>query len=257
MNPPLRKKKPDGTLYKRSASHETLIAELSQLSRDDILARCAIKSGQSGYVPSECLLHLMRQRRNDNSQIYYGKLYNLLYKRVLGALPRLPADPNAPDSLKQSKIREAALHRFNQNLSRDFNGYDDRLDFFEIKFDAGVVNLRRDVQEKAWNEENRSAELGFDDSGELSPEVEEAAAKWLANANSDENDYRSRLDAAIEQLEPEQIRIITMLRFGVQMHSSTEPYAITIANTLSKSEKTIRLWRDKAIAKLKTILGEN
>ena len=64
------------------------------------------------------------------------------------------------------------------------------------------------------------------------------------------------MDAAIEGLPPDQIRIIEMLRQGIPIDSK-EAGAVTIAKALGKSEKTIRTHRDKALAALRaTMLGD-
>ena len=67
MITPLRKRTLDGALYTRSAGVETLLKELDQLPRDKLVARCQIAGrNEPGYVPSECLMYLVRSTRQDN-----------------------------------------------------------------------------------------------------------------------------------------------------------------------------------------------
>lgn len=92
--------------------------------------------------------------------------------------------------------------------------------------------------------------------GEPSEEVERAAGSfdWSSDLEIDGADYRFRLDAAIDALPPEQMRIIEMLRKGVPIDSK-EADAVTIAKALGKSEKTIRTHRDKAFAAIRAAMS--
>ena len=76
-------------------------------------------------------------------------------------------------------MRDKVFSRFVELLSADRSDYVDKLDYFEMRFDGAVASLRRDAQEKAWRDENRSQPLEYDDdSGELSAEVEAAAGTY-------------------------------------------------------------------------------
>jgi hypothetical protein len=250
----------EGALYTRTDRTKALIAELKFLSRAELAARCMISDrSDPGYVPSECLMYFVRATRADNSDQYFERLYKVLVSRVLRALP----NPETADgevvlvSQTKSRIRDAAFGRFVELLAADRQEYSEKLDYFEVKFDGAVANLRRDAQEIAWREENRTTTLEFDpETNEPSAEVEKAAGSFnpLDELALVESDYRSRLDAAIDTLPPEQIRIIEMLRRGIPIDSK-DPYAITIAKTLGKSEKTIRLHRDRAFAALRAALS--
>jgi DNA-directed RNA polymerase specialized sigma24 family protein len=139
----------------------------------------------------------------------------------------------------------------------ELTAYVDKVDYFEVRFDGAVASLRRDAQEKAWRDENRSQPLEYDeDSGELSPEVEAAAGTYDPFAGPDFCDpaFRSRLDAAIEALPTEHSRIIHMLMQGFPIDSK-EPNVMTIAKALGRSEKTVRTYRDKAIAALRAAMA--
>jgi DNA-directed RNA polymerase specialized sigma24 family protein len=135
--------------------------------------------------------------------------------------------------------------------------YAAKLDYFEVRFDGALANLRRDAQEQAWREENRTTALEYDpETNELSAEVERAAGTYdpFDATSFDARDYRSRLDAAIDALPPEQNRIIDMLRQGFPIDSK-DPAAMTIARALGKSEKTIRTHRDRAFVTLRAALS--
>lgn len=254
---PLRKRRLSGELYERDPKIEALIAELAVLPRDELIARAEItKRSDAGYIPSECLVYFIRASRRDNNEAWFERLYRILIGRVLRSLPKAESSDDRTESLTRGVVRDKVFSRFVELLSADRADYVDKLDYFEVRFDGALASLRRDAQEKAWRDENRSQPLEHDEeSGELSPEVEAAAGAHDPFAASDFDDpaYRSRLDAAIEALPTEQSRIIHMLRQGFPIDSK-EPDVMTIAKALGRSEKTIRTYRDKAFATLRAAM---
>lgn len=256
---PLRKRRLGGELYGRGPTTEALIAELAVLPRDELIAKAAVtKRSDPGYVPSECLVYFIRASRRDNNEAWFERLYRILIERVLRSLPRTESSDGKTESLTRGAVRDKVFSRFVELLSADRAAYVDKLDYFEVRFDGALASLRRDAQEQAWRDENRSRPLEYDEeSGELSPEVEAAAGTYdpFAASDFDEPAYRLRLDAAIEALPIEQSRIIYMLRQGFPIDSK-EPNVMTIAKALGRSEKTIRTYRDKAFAALRAAMAD-
>ncbi len=88
--PPLRKRTKKGVLYMRSAAVETLLVEIATLSRDQLLERAEIRNRRAaGWVPSECLLHLLRASRSENSEAFFERLFSVLSARVIAAFLRM------------------------------------------------------------------------------------------------------------------------------------------------------------------------
>lgn len=256
---PLRKRRLSGERYERDPKVEALIAELAVLPRDELITRVAIsKRSNQNYVPSECLVYFIRASRRDNNEAWFERLYRILIERVLSSLPRVESSDSKTESLTRGFVRDKVFGRFVELLSADRATYIDKLDYFEVRFDGAVASLRRDAQEQAWRNENRSRPLEYDEeSGELSPEVEAAAGVHdpFATSSFDDPAYRSRLDAAIDALPTEQSRIIHMLRQGFPIDSK-EPDVMTIAKALGRSEKTVRTYRDKAFATLRLAMAD-
>jgi hypothetical protein len=256
---PLRKRSLDGVPYTRAPEIEALIAELAVLPRNELAARAEItKRADPGYVPSECLVYFVRATSADNNERWFERLYRILAERVLRSLPRPENRDGKTESLTRGVVRDKVLDRFAVLLAEDRSSYVDRLDYFEIRFDGALTRLRLDAQKQAWRNENRSKPVEYDEeSGELSPEVEEAAGVHdpFAASEFDDPAYRSRLEAAIEALPTEQSRIIEMLRQGFPIDSK-ESGVMTIAKALGRSEKTIRTYRDKAFATLRAAMTE-
>jgi DNA-binding NarL/FixJ family response regulator len=116
--------------------------------------------------------------------------------------------------------------------------------------------LKLDSQDKAWKEDNRNTELGVEEeSGELDVKVQQAVGSYdpFDATVLDDYIYRSRLDAAMDELPPLQQRIIEMLRQGVQIDSN-DPGTVTISKSLGKSEKTIRNHRDMAFSRIRMLI---
>jgi len=254
---PLAKRRLTGELYTRVPSVEELLAKLSILERDQLIARAAISNRKDpDYIPSECLVYFIRASRNDNGEAWFERLYKLLAERVLRALPREGNADGQTASLTKLAIRDKVFGRFVELLSLDRTVGSEKLDYFEVRFDGALASLRRDAQDQAWRDENRSAPLEYDtETGELSEEVGRASGSFdlMDQPEIDDPDYRSRWEAAIDTLPGEQMRIIEMLRQEIPIDSK-DPEAVTISKTLGKSEKTIRTYRDKAFATLRDAL---
>ncbi len=261
MVTPLRKKTLVGKLYTRDAEIEGKLAELEGLTRGELVARCSIRRrDDSDYIPSECLVYFVRASRSDHAAAGFEWLYKILVERVLRALPREENADGKTVSLTKAVIRDKVFGQFVELLSLDRVEYSEKLDYFEVRFDGALANLRRDAQEQAWREENRSVSLEYDEeTGELAEEVERAAGSFdpFKQPEIGSSDYRLQLDVAIDILPPEQMRVIEMLRMEIPIDSK-DVDAVTIAKVLGKSEKTIRTYRDKAFAALRiAMLGDN
>jgi hypothetical protein len=253
---PLRKKTLNGKLYTRAESVEAKLGELLNLSRTDLATQCLVKDRKdSAHVPSECLLYLIRARRSDEPDENFERLYKILLERVLRSLPKVEGASGNTLSLTNSNIRDGTIGQFLELLAADRVSYSERLDYFEVRFDGALANLRRDAQEKAWREENRAAPLEDEETGKILAEVEHAVGSFdpFDVSKFDAADYRLRLDAAIDALPLLQRRIVEMIRQGIPIDSK-ETRTITITKTLEKAEKTIRTHRDKAYKALREAL---
>jgi hypothetical protein len=256
---PLRKRRLTGELYQRDTRVEGLLGELAMLPHDALIARARITDRtDQRYVPGECIVYLIRASRQDNNEAWFERLYRILIERVLRSVPRAEDRSGNTESLTRGAVRDKVVSRFVELLAADRARYVDKLDYFEVRFDGALASLRRDAQEKAWRDEKRSQPLELDgESGELAAEVEAAAGTFdpFAPTEKDDAAYRSRLEAAIDALPPEQSRIIHMLRQNFPIDSK-EAGAMTIAKALGRSEKTVRTYRDKAFAALRAAMAE-
>lgn len=257
MVEPLRNRNiDDGAVYFRPEAIEAKLEELELLSRDLVLDRCQILNREDpDYIPSECILHYVRQCRRDNNEAWFEKFYAIVLERAARALPRSQNAAGTQVSAAQAEINEKVLDAFNFLLSSDRNEYSEKLDFFEIRFAAAMARLRLDAQRTVWRREKRTETIDDPETGELSEDAEKALGAYnpFENKEIELQDDRLRLDGAIDLLPPLQARIIQMLRKGIPIDSQ-DPNVETISKALGKSEKTIRLNRDKAFLVLRPIM---
>ncbi|OGA57256.1 MAG: hypothetical protein A2710_24355 [Burkholderiales bacterium RIFCSPHIGHO2_01_FULL_64_960] len=254
MIDPLKKISVEGVLYERLPEIQAKLELLSRLDDATRIHNCALPRSHSDYVPSECLLYFVRQSLRNKPSVF-DPLFKILSERVLRSLP-WAGDADGTQSLSKNEIRERVYDRLLEMLLLDKADYEQRLDYFEVRFDAGVANLRKDAQRAVWKAENRSTTLEMDEEAdEIAIEVEEAVGTYdpFDPAVYDDFRYRSRLDAAIDALPALQKRIIEMTRLEIPVTSSvpTEP---TMVKALGKSDKTIRSERIKAYARLRILL---
>ena len=246
---PLTKRKKDGSRYVRPDNIEPLLAPLADLPRDVLLERARIRDRKSPhYVPSECLLHFIRASRRDNSDAWFERLYKELVERVLRAVPRAEG-PGDTSSVADERVRNAVFDRFVEMLAKDRKAPDDKLDFFEVRFDLAIKRLRLDAQERVRREEGRSDSMD-DEDGTAGDDAAEARPvdPFQAEVFSDPL-FRERLYAAIDALPPEQSRTMHLLLLGWQIHSN-DPTAMTIAKALGCSDRSVRNYRDRAMKRL-------
>lgn len=254
--PPLRKRSLEGVIYTRDARIEAKILELGGLSREEVLVRLAItRRSDPAYVPSECLVHLVRATRMDNSERHFQKLYELLMGRVIKGLPRPDSASSDTTSLPLARIRDAVLDKVKLLLVADRRGYCEALDFFEVRFDGALAKARLDASVPVWKDARRNIAIEVDEEVGANEEIERSLGGFDPFTASDyeSKDYRLKLDQAIDTLPPEQKRIVEMLRLEFPIDSD-DPDELTISKALGKSEKTVRKYRDRAFDQIRAAL---
>lgn len=247
MTVPLTKRRKDGTVYERPHEVEALLTTIAALPRQQLVERALIQDRRHpDYLPSECLVHFVRASRSDNSDAWFEQLYKILLARVLRALPRADKTDSTTSFVNES-IRNGVTDRFVHMLLQDRRKPDDKLDFFEVRFDLAIKRLRLDAQERAWREQNRREPL---DSADDAPNREAADAVDPLDANilSDPL-FRDRVYQAIDALPPEQSRTMHLLLLGWPTDSK-DPEVMTIAKALGCTDRSVRNYRERAMKTL-------
>jgi hypothetical protein len=262
MAVPLRKHSTTGERYSRRQPIEEKIDEILRLSRDERARRAAITSkAHPDYIPSECLLHLVRETKSDNSDGFFEKLFKILIARVERAAGttggRHRVNEREAETSTSTKVREAVVFRFVELLTLDRQHYEDRVDYAEVNFNSYIASLRATAKEKALADENRHSALTYTDEAEPSPEVEKAAGSYdiIEPEKLDDKAYRLRLLRAIVKL-PEDERLVIAMLLKQYPIESEDPNVTTICKVIGCVEKTVRNRRDRAFIKLRKALSE-
>lgn len=257
---PLRKRDKAERLYIRPREITAKLEELILLPRHEIATRCEVlELADPKYVPSECLVYLVREHRSRPTDECSEVLYKTLLERFLKGIVKPGSELAGTEHLVESNIRDEAVSKFLELLGNDRNvEYQTRLDFFEVRFNKCVAGIRNDAKRKLYPRANLHQPMEFEGDGEASVEFERAARGYspFGPEELEDPDYGAKLDQAIDELPPIQKAIIVMLRTGVKIESK-EAGTVTISETLNKTPKTIAKHRDLAFATLKkTLKGE-
>jgi len=256
---PLRKRQPEGDLYVRPSEIETALATLVSLPSRELVERFRITdTTDPDYVPSECVLYFVR--RLDFGDESFRDLYAVLRQRLLRAVPvaaRRMAGKFA-EKVGDLEIQEAVLQKFQELLCTDRGEYDERLDFFECRFNSALAHLRLTARKKVRRDESRYELTDFSDTSEGPSREVELALLAMRNALDDEGVdflYRSKLHAAINALPPD-LRRVVELTFQEVPDGPKGGDAITICNLVGCIEKTVYNRRKKAFEALRDALTE-
>ena len=153
-------------------------------------------------------------------------------------------------------VREDVFDRFVTLLLKDRDGYEEKMDFFEIRFDRAVKLIRKNAFRKVDRREKPLNPLEYDESGEISKDVEVHFS--LMNPRpmtpDEEFTYRFQIRRAIDLLPEMERRIIDMIEAKVPIESKN-PNETSIAGVLGCVPKTVRNRRARAIRRLQEMLG--
>ena len=137
---PLRKRSLKGELYARTPGIEDKLGEIIGLPHSQIMARCTVEDAANPlYIPSECVMHLVRANRENTPGVYFETIYTVLLRRVMEQLP-----PEDDSDLTNSEIRYEALGSFAELLAGDRMNYEEGLDYYEVQ----AQRVRSEPEEK-------------------------------------------------------------------------------------------------------------
>jgi hypothetical protein len=257
---PLRKTKTDGTPYTRPDEIEARLEHLEKLPVSEQVRQCEIESeDETDFVPPECVVYLMRNRRDvDRDDDTAKTLYQILFRRLLGQLPRTEQEDYPKQLATAVAVREQVVGRFAELMTKDRESYEEQLDLYEARFAFSVARLRKTARRDAFKNANREKPLdAMQDGGEMS-RAEETQLEISNSSIFDElyeKDYRRRYSEAIVHL-PDDLRIVIELyREGVPFESK-DPEKLTISRVIKRTPKTARDYCEQAIAILRGILLE-
>lgn len=207
---------------------------------------------QSGdFLPSECLVHLIRDAIRRGEDRIARVLMPQLLKRAEANLERTVPDGRMRDA-------ESVRHEILSNLAMMFTqdgtgGHEDELDFYECKFLRALRFLRIDQVRKALSKRKELTDLPEADDGEgeagFDDEMLARLSRMASIGPSQENAlYLPELIAALDRLPADQKRAVVLRR--IIGHEEDEAAKIlgvegrTVRNRLSRADKELKTLKE-------------
>jgi hypothetical protein len=234
---------------------ETAIDAALTLDRINLEQRAAVTNQNSAeYIPSECLVHLIRKKHRETNAPARDQLLNILLQRCAASLARTLPDGRTPNA---AYVRDEALGRLGELFAEDGTGDNsDELDFFEVRFNSAFAALRIDLVRAEilavrrfvpLPEEEDDAQLAADDQA-----IASLSAGALKNpATQEKAQVLREVFKAIDKLPPDQRdAVILCFIMGYEVESE-DPAKITAATRCGVTGRTIRNRLRRATATLK------
>lgn len=243
-----------GVQYRRPPHIEARIEAALRQGLDKQLRRAKIRNpADPDYMPSECLVHLIREARLNADKRAVDRLVVPLLKRCETRLNR--TIPNSwPDA---QGLREEILQHFCELLARVGTNHDaTALDLFECKFNKGLAALRFKRLRKETNRAKRFHSLAdeIDDDGQpIDPNETLARLSRAAQTPAGQEDfvYLSQTLEAVKALPAAQRRAVELCCLQGYAPGSEDPNEITAATICGVSGTAMRKNLRKAADKLK------
>jgi DNA-directed RNA polymerase specialized sigma24 family protein len=254
----LTKRKADGTPYVRRPGVEACIDEVIGLPLEALKERLRCSPSAPGYLPSEVLVHLVRDAMRRDDVPKTNTLVTALSRRCEVNLKVHIADsvPGAPE------LREDIIGAFAELLASDTDDPDsDELDVYEVAFNRAFHALRVDT----WRRERKHVRqhdplpadisVGGDENDDDAP-VSKLPEAFTVHPNDVEPEQAMRLAALVDAL-PEEQRTVLVLHYWVGLkQESQDKKEETVATRCKVSGRTVRTRIKDALTTLKTQLTE-
>ena len=256
---PLTKCGKDGMRYTRPQAVES---EIESALRDDLPAlkrRLSITDrGSSGYLRSECLVHLIRDARRRNDDQSLNAVLPILLVRCEAILRAKVSDqlPNA------DLLREDVLSEFSELLASDgTDKHSDDLDYYECRFNRAFRMLRVDAVRQETNQAERTAELidhTEEDKSEISEEIFARRSQLLQTPETQEDSvFLEKVLETIDALPPDERKAVILCRVYEYKEESDDPNEVTAATLCNCTGRTIRNRLSRAATKLSQLKEES
>ena len=141
---PLTKHTRNGDRYTRPANIEAVIDAALALEWPELQQHTFVRDRRStDYLPSECLVHLIRKAHRDHRETIRDQLLAMLLRRCQATLAATLPDDRVPNA---AYVRDEVLGQLGELFAEDGTGDNpDELDYFEVRFNAAFAALRSDL----------------------------------------------------------------------------------------------------------------
>ena len=250
---PLTKRRSSGELYIRPPAVETQIDEALNLDLATIRQRLEITNHRtSGYLRSECLVHLIRESIRTGDRDKGNLVSPVLLLRCETILKNKISDNEFSDA---ENLRDEILGQFGEMLASDGAGTDpEELDIYEVRFNLAFRTFRLDAVKQEGNYRKRFLLLPSP-SGVEEEESDEDVLARLSDAARIPATQESRV-FLLEVWKPfmalpeEELKAVIFCRIMGYKIESEDPNEVTAATLCNCSGRTIRNRLVRAATKL-------
>lgn len=257
----LTKTRPDGTVYRRRPQTDQLLLQLLTLDRPQLRERLAVRDrGDPRYIPTECLIYLLREADQDARRGWFDALFLLIRNRCKQTLTRAIRASGRSDD---ETLREEALSRFELYLARGLRADPEKLDVLEVAFDLALASMRKDLFAEETRRNVRFTELRIatDEDADDQPQMEfvQPVSELAAELDMQESEFevfRTESLRSINVLPDDERDAILYLLGGVQI-GSKDRNVDTIAKRQNVDERTVRNRIQRGIRRLNGTQGND
>ena len=254
MARPLTKTRADGTLYRRPDWIEAAIDQALQEDLDNLIRRARIpKRASHGFLPLECLVHLIREGRRRGDERTLSALVPILLGRCEAILnAKLTTD----DMENAEEVREEILGGFGVLFAEDDGQSHEanRLDFFECRFNRAFLTFRLPYikRERERSELLVSVPHDSERGDERTDDEFLSQISEAARTPADQDNYvlRNTLLRAVDALPGDQRKAVILRYFYELPEESETPSVISVASVCGVTGRTIRYRLTRALATL-------
>jgi hypothetical protein len=241
---PLTKRTGNGDRYTRPATIESVLSTALTLDWPALHQRALVRDRRAAdYLPSECLVHLIRRAHRDRHETTRDQLLAILLGRCEATLAATLPDGRVPNA---AYVRDEALGRLGELFAEDDTGGNpDELDYFEVRFNAAFAALRIDLVRAEVRALRRSSPLPDDEA------IARRADTVLHSPETQANSlFLKQLSRAIHALPPEEREAVVLCHVMGYAEEADDPDKRTAATICGVTGRTIRNRLARAAAKL-------
>lgn len=252
---PLQKISKDGVLYQRTAEIEAAIDAARAQDLELLSCRVQIRDRSApDYLPSECLVYLIREARRNGRADIQNHLLQVLLSRCARTL-----NAKVPDSVIATapQLREDILGDFAVLFAKDGSSEDrNALDFYEVRFNSAFCAFRISRVNAELKRLNCTKALSDPDDPDrpFDDEVlERLSDRERAVGDPEQIVLTKQIRSAIRNLPTDERDALILCRFIRLKEESENPDERTAATVCGVTGRTIRNRLKKALAKLTEI----